>query len=192
MLFRSLGTYLSCKLTTETQLSFIDRKSGHLFTRLFPYLQSASADARRDAFLTFVNPLFMATTILMESENSKALRNRIVLLRKKWFKKFLRISKSTSTWLMDQMLNIDFIQLIHHHSLIADLKLQARLQGTVLDQYARIDSGPNPLRGVPNIWSSLVNTIKRPCPVCRGPKPMLSRWHLMVHHNIKLPAIEYI
>jgi hypothetical protein len=189
--YKYLGSYLSNKLTADAQLSFIDRKAGHLFTRLFPYLQSVSSDARRDAFLTFINPLFAATSILMEAEQSKSKYNQVVLLRKKWFKKFLRISKTTSTWLMDQMLGRDFNEVINHDATVADLKWTARMQGQTCTA-PKLMNGPNLLRGVPLEWSTLVNTIKRPCPVCKNPRPVLSRWHMLIRHQIKLPAIEHI
>jgi hypothetical protein len=189
--YKYLGSYLSSKLTADAQISFIDRKAGHLYTRLFPYLQSASTDARRDAFLTFVSPLFVATSIITEAETSKTKVNQVLILRKKWFKKFLRISKSTSTWLMDQMLAKSFNETINHDAMVADLKWTARMQGQTCIP-PKLPGTPNLLRGVPHEWSSLVNTVKRPCPMCKNPRPVLSRWHMLIRHQIRLPAIEHI
>jgi hypothetical protein len=189
--YKYLGTYLSNKLTADAQVSFIDRKAGHLYTRLYPYLQSASTDARRDAFLTFVSPLFIATSILIEAESSESKLNQVLTLRKKWFKKFMRISKATSTWLMNQMLGRDFSQTTNHDALVADLKWAARLQGQTCTP-PKLTNGPNLLRGVPQEWSSLINTIKRPCPICKNPRPILSRWHMLIVHKVRLPAIEHI
>ena len=127
----------------------------------------------------------------MEAEPSKTKLNQVLVLRKKWFKKFLGISKTTSTLLMNHMLGRDFTAMMSHDATVADRKWEARLRGTTC-LTPKLDNGPNLLRGVPQEWSTLVNSTKKPCPRCTNPRPVLSRWHLYRFHQIKLPAIEYI
>ena len=66
--YKYLGTYLDSKLLMQTQLDFIQRKSDHLFVRLYPYLVNASADGRKDMWQTMICPSFNAVLVLLEFE----------------------------------------------------------------------------------------------------------------------------
>ena len=50
----------------------------------------------------------------------------------------------------------------------------------------------NGLKGIPNNWCELVNTMVRPCPYCKKAGVVTSRWHLWVKHRIRLPHVNYI
>jgi len=52
--YKYLGTYLDCKLTIQTQLDFIRRKSNFLFVKLYPYLSNATAGGRKDMWRTIL------------------------------------------------------------------------------------------------------------------------------------------
>ncbi len=46
--YKYLSTILTPKLSCRAQISYIKKKSAHLFTKLYPYLNNATVDARRD------------------------------------------------------------------------------------------------------------------------------------------------
>jgi len=48
------------------------------------------------------------------------------------------------------------------------------------------------LRGVPNSWSELVNTMVKPCPGCKTKGKVTSRSHLLNCHGIRLPHVNDI
>jgi hypothetical protein len=73
------GTYLDSKPTMELQSECIERKSNFLFTKLYPCLSSATADARKDMWRIMVLPLFNALLILLHFE--KAITNSWRVLR---------------------------------------------------------------------------------------------------------------
>ena len=75
--YKYLGTWLSPKLSCDPQIRKINKKAGALYTRLYPYLASASADGRRDMFMTMVAPLFNAAHILLSYENSVSHRRKL-------------------------------------------------------------------------------------------------------------------
>ena len=52
----------------------IKRKAGFLLVKLYPYLKSASADAKRDMWQTMIKPLFNAALVLLDkpSETQKS------------------------------------------------------------------------------------------------------------------------
>ena len=68
--YKYLGTILTPKLTSGEQIAHISKKSTHIFVKLYPHLQNATAEARRDMWQTMVRPLFDATFVLLEYEPS--------------------------------------------------------------------------------------------------------------------------
>ncbi len=189
--YKYLGTYLTPKLSSDPQLMFIKRKSAHLFSRLYPYLANASADARRDMWQTMVAPLFNAVLTLLHFEPSRCHRKKAEILWRGTFKEFLLISKRTNSILVDGMINRNLRD------------LSQRMVESSLDQWEKrkhfcsIPSSKsvkceNGLRGVPNIWCKLVNTQVRPCPICKKPGVTTDRWHLKYHHCWELPHINRI
>ena len=87
--YKYLGTILTPKLESSEQISFIKRKAGFLYVKLYPYLKNASADTRRDMWQTMVKPLFNAVLVLLEYEPSETQKE---ILEKTWretFKQFI-------------------------------------------------------------------------------------------------------
>ena len=50
----------------------------------------------------------------------------------------------------------------------------------------------NKLRAVPDSWCKLVNTMVKPCPKCKKPGVICSRWHLKHAHGKQIPHINRI
>ena len=75
--YKYLGTILTPKLECNEQISYIKRKAGFLLVKLYPYLKSASADAKRDMWQTMVKPLFNAALVLLEYEPSETQKNNL-------------------------------------------------------------------------------------------------------------------
>jgi len=51
-------------LECNEQILHIKRKAGFLLVKLYPYLNNASADAKKDVWQTMVKPLFNAVFVL--------------------------------------------------------------------------------------------------------------------------------
>ena len=189
--YKYLGTYLNCKLTCMPQIEYINKKTSHLYSKLYPYLSTASANARRDMFLTMVAPLYNAALILLHYEPSKYGKNEMLKTKRIAFKQFMMISKRTNTILVEDMLRMDLIQRADQEVLISNQKWEHRLKGEVCQ---RLYTKPikNALRGVPNKWCELVNTMVKPCLKCNKKGVVTDRWHLKYYHNEELPHINKI
>lgn len=192
--YKYLGTYLEPKLDLKHQIRHITTKAAHIFTKLYPYLKSASADARRDAFQTFILPLFKACYIVLAHEPSKSHFNNLERLRRVLFKQFLMISKRTPTLLVNILMNRDLVAQTNSEALIADNKWDARKNRARVRR--SLELRPlNPIRGMPNTLCTLINTLVEPCSFCRNSplrqhpleSQVATRGHLRLAHNIILP-----
>ena len=190
--YKYLGTYLTSKLLCGPQIGYIKKKAAHLFTKLYPYLTNASADARRDMWQTMVAPLFNAALALLYFEPSETQKKNLERLRRCSFKQFLMISKRTNTLLVDDMIRKD-IRIVAENTVetCREQWNQRKNFETISAFYPSIKR-KNGLRGVPNGWCTLINTQVKPCPKCKEPGTITNRWHLKYYHGQKLPHINTI
>jgi len=184
--YKYLGVRLNSKLTAGPQIAFIKKKAAHLFDKLYPYIKQASADARRDAFMTFVQPLFDAAVLLLHYEPSITQRDNLIRIHRIIFKQFMFISKRTSTNLVNELINKDLIDRAEEVHEQANEKWEARLQFRSYSSLPREES-VNLIRAMPNSFCTLINTGYRPCPICNTKGVITSRWHLKYAHKICLP-----
>jgi len=184
--YKYLGTILTPKLCCDAQIKFIKRKAAHLNVKLGPYLRSASCEARRDAFMTFVLPLFNATMMLITHEESKTHRETLERSKKMIFKQFMGISKSTSTELVEDMLRVDIQEMAQQEFANNMEKWRARVNSETID-HEPSSKVCNSLKGMPNDWANLINSQYKKCPKC--PKKITDRWHLLYAHGIRLKPI---
>lgn len=190
--YKYLGTYLTPKLSSTPQIEYIKKKTAHLYSKLYPYLINASADARRDMWQTMVAPLFNAVLALLYFEPSKVHRQSIERLRRCSFKDFLMISKRTNTVLVDDLIRKDIHQIASATVEISIEQWEHRRNfepiQTILPNLRRI----NGMRGVPNEWCKLINTQVRPCPRCKEAGVVTDRWHLKYVHKKELQHVNAI
>lgn len=190
--YKYLGTHLTPKLSSGPQIGYIKKKAAHLFSKLYPYLANASADARRDMWQTMVAPLFNAALALLYFEPSTTHKNNLERLRRCTFKQFLMISTRTNTELINDMIRKNFQTMAENTVEICQEQWEQR------KEYAQISACfpkrklKNGLRGVPNSWCTLVNTQAKPCVKCKKPGVVTNSWHLKYHHNKELSHINTI
>ncbi len=190
--YKYLGTILTPKLSCGAQISYIKKKSAHLFTKLYPYLNNATADARRDMWQTMAAPLFAAAYVLLSYEPSRTNRNNLERLQRGTFKQFLLISKRTNTQLINDMIRKDMVE-ISEATVATCLEQweERKLFQKVTRRFPQL-TRKNGLRGVPNTWCKLINSQVRPCISCKEKNAVTDRWHLKYHHNVELPHINSI
>ena len=141
-------------------------------------------------FMTMVMPLFNAATMLLSYEPSETHKMSLKRLQRGSFKQFMRISKSTNSWLVEDMIRKDLEILAKEEKETAERKWKGRQTRTMIEQDIKIRH-PNGLRGVPNSWSELINTQVQPCPKCHKKKgATTNRWHLKYYHKIELKHIN--
>ena len=190
--YKYLGTWLNSKLTIDPQINHIRKKAAHIYVKLYPYLMSASADARRDMWQTMVAPLFNAAYILLEYEPSESHKLKLERVQRSTFKQFMMISKRTNTELTNDMMRKDLRKIAK--TVVATSKKQweeRKGYQEIMTQLPNL-SRKNGMRGVPNNWCELVNTMVKPCPGCKTKGVITSRIHLLSHHGIQLPHVNDI
>ena len=194
--YKYLGTILTSKLTCGEQIAHIRKKSAHLFVKLYPYLQNATADARRDMWQTMVRPLFDATLVLLEYEPSILHKKILQLLWRRTFKQFLMINKRTSTYLVEEMIACDLPEIAQNVVHECKRQWQERKNHRNIRIKKRLKKKNNLLRGVPNTWCKLINNVVKtqikPCPKCKQPGKVCNSWHLKYAHGIELKPLNKI
>jgi len=185
MTYKYLGTILHSTLLITPQLLHIKKKSNHLFVKLYPYLQNASAEGRRDMWQTMISPLFNATMALLSAEPTKTGTNNVVLLWRKSFKQFMMLPKRTSTALVNEMMNKDIVHLSKIELLNNIIKWHSRMNSLEGSKHISILKSPNPLRGIPNSWCQLVKSQYQLCNTCLRKKKyrIASSWHRLYAHG---------
>ena len=190
--YKYLGTWLDSKLSCGPQIAHIKKKSAHLFTKLYPYLTNASADARRDMWQTMVAPLFNAALVLLEFEQSSTHRNHLERVRRISFKQFMLISKRTNTWLVDEMIRKDINYIATQTVRVSRAQWEQRKQRTHITEKLPFMSEANGLRGVPNSFCQLINSQVKPCQLCCEKGTISSAWHMKYAHGIPVIHINKI
>jgi hypothetical protein len=139
-----------------------------------------------------VAPLFNAAYVLLEYEPSETHKLSLERVQKITFKQFMMVSRRTNTTLVDDMIRRNLRRTAQ--AVVATCKEQWEQRKAHKDITAELPclAQKNGLRGVPNNWSELVNTMVRPCPGCKEKGVVTSRWHLLTKHKIYLPHVNYI
>lgn len=183
---------MDSKLTCSSQICHIKKKAAHIFVKLYPYLAAASADARRDMWQTMVSPLFNSAYVLLQYEPSET--NKVVLdrLQRMTFKKFLMISKRTNSVLVLDMMRKDLRKLAYFTVATCKVQWEQRKAALLITASFPCLTIHNSLRGVPNAWCELVNTMVKPCPSCKRSGVVTSRCHLFFRHNVEILHVNRI
>jgi hypothetical protein len=185
--YKYLGTWIDYKLYPTCQLEHIKRKSAYIYSQLWPFINNASADARRDSFLTFIEPLFRQSVPLLFLEPTSNWVKTVTRARRIIAKQFLGVSKRTSSNLLDFILNRNVINQRDEIAEIAEKKWEARVEGKTLQNKMFREKCANPLYAVPNLFCKLINLTNRPCVKCNC-KMVCHPLHLKWSHGIEFPS----
>ncbi|HRP37312.1 MAG TPA: reverse transcriptase family protein, partial [Candidatus Dojkabacteria bacterium] len=187
--YKYLGTILDFKLRMDAQLQKIEKKSNFIYFKLYPYLASASADARRDMWITMVSPLFNVIYANFNTEDSKTALNRASIVWKKSFKLFMLLPKVTDSKTVKEMIAIDLEERIQETAKEAREKWMVRRKWKEYEKDRIFEKTThNPLRGIPNDFICLIRLQFRICKECKaqGLKIITSAEHLRVKHNLEI------
>jgi len=192
--YKYLGSWLDNKLTSHTQINHIKKKTNHILIRLYPYLKQASADGRRDMWITMIKPLFGAIFPLLDGDKTKKTWNQVLILWKSSFKSMMLIPRRTPSDLVASMIGREVKDICDEFSESSSAKWIARkLYKTFLP--LPLDQIINPLQGVPNIWCAIIKKQLTPCKLClsKGIKnKIMSSGHLYLAHGIAIASIKKI
>ena len=95
--YKYLGTLLDNKLTMKTQMNFIKNKADIMFPKIYPYIINATADGRRDIWVTMIRPLFNALMMLLHFEKATNQQEEAIRLWYYTFKLYLLLPKKNKS-----------------------------------------------------------------------------------------------
>jgi len=188
--YKYLGTWLNNKLTTLPQISHIKKKTGHILMRLCPCLQQASADGRRDMWVSMIKPLFGALFPILEGDKTKMALNQVLVLWKSSFKSMMLIPRRTRSQMVDWMIGKELVDLCveYKESSLAKWIARKTFKSDIISYH---NSVMNPLQGVPNLWCEILKKQVSQCKLClvKGIKTKVtSSDHLYLSHGIGIPS----
>ena len=99
--YKYLGTWISNKLTLDSQMEFIKMKTDILASKLFPLLHDVSLSLRINLWEIFIKPLFDQIVHLFRADPAKTNRLKAMRLFKYTFKRFTLLSKNTPDKLIE-------------------------------------------------------------------------------------------
>src|SRR5688572_20539823 len=105
--YKYLGTWLNEKLTLNTQIKHIRKKTNFIRSRLSPALYNASLDFRRNMWQIFVLPSYEFIIPLFYYETSKTNQQKLLTMLRSSFKSFTGIQKTASTNLINDLMAYD-------------------------------------------------------------------------------------
>lgn len=188
--YKYLGTYLDSKLTLKTQINSISKKSNFLFIKLYPYLAHATAEGRRDMWVTMVRPLFESIWAVFYEEWAAV---NIEEVNRVWigtFKRFMMIPKTTETYLVNEMIGIDLLKTASRSTWNSLFKWEARIKKTT--ENIELEEKPkiiNYLRGIPNEWCQILKQQCRLCHICK--KSNMNAKHMEEQHKIDIICHQF-
>ena len=190
--YKYLGTILNPKLSCDPQKRHIRKKAAFMYTKLYPYLTQASADGRRDMFMTMIAPLFTAAMMILEYEPSKTHRTGLIRLYRILFKQFMGLSQRTNTELVDEMLAKDLADAARQECQVAKEKWESRREREQINMVTRYNKHENKMKGVPKEWIDLVNYQTKICPLCGKRDKIMSPWHLKYYHGHEVKKVNTV
>ena len=192
--YKYLGTWLDNKLSVQPQIDHIKKKSGHILTRLYPYLRNASAEGRRDMWTTMIKPLFGALFPLLGVAQTKRALNQCLVLWKSTFKSMMLLPRRTPSILVSWMIGKELMEICNEYEKSSSIKWTAR---KLFKSFLSVSSfnRSNLVQGVPNTWCDIIKKQLSPCKLClsKGIKnKILSSDHLYLAHGVAIPSLRKI
>ena len=203
--YKYLGTWLNQKLTVDTQLQHINKKSQFIRYRLSPTLYNATLDFRRNLWQIFILPLYEFTIPIYHYEEAHSNKMRVELSLRRSFKSFTGLRKTTNTELINDLMAYDIQERSKLLSYLSEKKWKYRLKGESYKSYKDTsfiapELPPNLCKNQPKSMIKYINMQTSLCHVCAHVSDQnyfknnkrCSQSHLKEFHNIEIDSIYSI
>jgi len=124
--YRYLGLNLTPSLRLDAQIKYISNKAKEIFKRIYPFINTAEADTRKNLWQVFILPLFEFLLPLYANECTKFWKNKITKLINGTFKLFVGLSKNTPDYITQLLLGYNFIQRAYFMQMSNRMKWEER------------------------------------------------------------------
>ena len=190
--YKYLGTWLSQKLTIDSQIQFIEKKTNFMKHKLSPCLYNATLDARKNLWQVFVLPLFEFTLPIYYYEDSTSKRHKLEQVLRTSFKNFTGLGKRVETCLIEDLMGYNLESRSEHIQHVSEKKWEARLNGK---QYmAKFPKKQNKCKYFSKEMVKYINLQTALCPKCKeqGIVKRCSSVHLDTSHHLKIDSVDFI
>jgi hypothetical protein len=198
--YKYLGTWLNQKLTIDTQIEHIIRKTNFIRSRLTPSLYNATLDFRKNLWQIFILPLYEFALPLYYYEEAVTKKRRMNLLLRKSFKSYTGLKKNVETLLIEDLMTYDLESRSQYIQYVSTQKWSQCLRGEMY--YQRYDSNNmaklkrpiNLCKNQPKAMIKYINMQTIPCPRCKtkGIIVRCSDQHLRSRHDIVIRSVRTI
>ena len=195
--YRYLGTLLTEKLTIDSQLAAIAKKSRFIASKLFPALHNSTLSYRYNMWQIFIAPLFDFILPLISVEFYASPVQRAELLLRKTLRQFTFLHNNVSINTFHNLFNYHLRDRAKLLEYISHQKWLARLQGRHyyptrdlhFSELSEQCTHPNRCKLLPSQFVTLTNTLTTICPVCRlnnDTKIICTQQHLKQKHRLEI------
>ena len=189
--YKYLGSWFNRKLTLNTQLECIKKKSNFIRSRLTPALLNTSLDFRKSIWQLLILPLYELGIPIYNAENAKLNRESFKISLRNSFRSFTGLNKNVEVGLLNELMGYNVDQRSEKLSFIAKQKWIYRTQGYLYDANNKMvrEKWPTPMNRCRNIPQSLVKYVNLQAnlrPFCQPFKRKCNAEHLMEVHQIKI------
>ena len=102
------------------------------------------------------------------------------------------MGKRTSTTLVEEMMACNLKRIAQHSVTESKKQWDQRKKGIEVNRRKILPKKPNMLRGVPNIWCSILKLQTIICPKCKKANMLSTSWHMKYAHGINTVNIRKI
>jgi len=203
--YKYLGSWLNQKLTVNSQLEHIIKKTNYIRHRLTPTLYNSSLDFRKNLWQVFILPLYEFTLPIYYHEETKSGKTRVELSLRKSFKSFTGLKKTVNTELVENLMAYNAQERSQILFRLSEQKWEYRQKGEYYDpkqdpSLILPESQPNLCKNQPKNMIKYINMQTALCPVCKNNindssipfKARCSLSHLEKVHNLHLEPVGVI
>jgi len=179
--YRYLGLYLNSKLSVDHHLEKTRKKIEYLAGRLAMIPKANTIRLKANMWHVFIRP-YIDVCLLFDPVNSRTQRNKVAKIARMTFKRITGLCVTTSTNVVDLMMNFSTEERSEERVKAAEEKWKARREGK---RWEREHQARKAKRDLSRIGMELIRTMnmtKRRCKKC--PELMLSIQHLKESHKL--------
>jgi hypothetical protein len=199
--YKYLGTWLNERLTLDTQIAHIVKKSNFIRSRLSPSLYNASLDFRRNMWQIFILPSYEFIIPLYYYETAKTSRQKLERLLRNSFKSYTGIKRTTSTDLINDLMAYNIRERSDYLFYVSEQKWRYRKRNEFYHKHddENLESRkpvemPNLCKNLPKSIIKYINLQTALCPHCKKNNIIvrLSKEHVAQNHNTDILSVHSI
>ena len=185
--YKYLGLIVDQKLTLTKQLAYIEEKTNHQRSTLWPLLKAFSLTERINLWTILCRPLIEMLIFPYYAERSTVNINKVHIKVRQTFKKFCLFKKNIDNETIEQLMDYNLHERAGKVVQTTDIKWNARLQHKAPNpnEYPKEKPEKNTIKWLPKELVEFINIKTALCKDCNTP---CNSDHLAEAHNTQVPT----